>query len=132
MYQLSLLSGFVMLLFSFWQNPDLEESKLRGKTIYDEFCVTCHRADGTGFGKMYPPLAKSDFLSKNREASIRAVKYGMSGEIMVNGIKYSKKMAPLGLTDEEVKDVMNYVFTSWGNKVEKPVTLQEVSFIKKD
>lgn len=123
---------FPVLLLLFNQNPEFEESKLRGKGIYEEFCITCHRADGTGFGKMYPPLANSDFLKNNRTASIRGVKYGMSGEITVNGNKYNKKMAPLGLTDEEVRDVMNYIMNSWGNQGERPITLQEVSSIIKE
>lgn len=129
---LNIFSLLTLFIFIFTQDPGLEESIQRGKGVYEEFCVTCHRGNGAGFGKMYPPLAKSDFLTKNREASIRGVKFGMEGEIMVNGVKYSKKMAPLGLSDEEVRDVMNYVFSAWGNKIEKPVTLQEVASIKKE
>lgn len=125
-----LLLPFLFLLIP--QDSEFEQSKQRGKAIYEEFCVTCHRGDGTGFGKMYPPLAGSDFLKNNRTASIRGVKYGMSGEITVNGHKYNKKMAPLGLTDEEVRDVMNFVLNTWGNQAEKPVTLEEVSSITKD
>lgn len=132
---IKLISFSVSLVLSslfFQQNdPELEESKKRGKVIYEEFCVTCHRADGSGFGKLYPPLAKSDYLLNNREASIRAVKYGLQGEIIVNGQKYNKKMEPLGLTNEEVTDVMNFILFSWGNKSDKKVTLQEVEAIGK-
>lgn len=132
---IKLISFSVSLVLSslfFQQNdPELEESKKRGKVIYEEFCVTCHRADGSGFGKLYPPLSKSDYLLNNREASIRAVKYGLQGEIIVNGQKYNKKMEPLGLTNEEVTDVMNFILFSWGNKSDKKVTLQEVEAIGK-
>lgn len=119
------------VLFCQQNDPELAESKKRGKLIYEEFCVTCHRADGSGFGKLYPPLAKSDFLLNNREASIRAVKYGLQGEITVNGQKYNKKMDPLGLSDEEVTDVMNYILYSWGNTTVKKVTLHEVEAVSK-
>lgn len=132
---IKLITFSVSLVLSslFFQQNDteLEESKKRGKVIYEEFCVTCHRADGSGFGKLYPPLAKSDYLLNNREASIRAVKYGLQGEIIVNGQKYNKKMEPLGLTNEEVTDVMNFILFSWGNKSDKKVTLQEVEAIGK-
>ncbi|MFZ1706043.1 MAG: cytochrome c [Saprospiraceae bacterium] len=116
----------------FHQDPMLQESMKRGKVVYDDFCVTCHRSNGKGFGKLYPPLAESDFLVKNRNQSIRAVKYGMEGEIEVNGQRYNKKMAPLGLSDEEVVDVINYIFNSWGNVSDTLVTLEKVVSITQE
>ena len=40
-------------------------------------------------------------------------------------------MAPLGLDDNEVADVMNYILNSWGNKSDKIVTVKEVKTISK-
>ena len=40
-------------------------------------------------------------------------------------------MAALGLSDDEVADVMNYITNSWGNKNDKIVTIEEVSKVKK-
>jgi mono/diheme cytochrome c family protein len=37
----------------------------------------------------------------------------------------------MGLTDQEVADVMNYIMTSWSNKQTKVVTEKEVATIKK-
>jgi len=37
----------------------------------------------------------------------------------------------MGLSDDEVADVMNYVLNSWGNKSKKMVTLSEVIQLKK-
>lgn len=88
-------------------------------------------ANGEGVEKIFPPLANSDYLKNNQEASIRAVKYGMSGEIVVNGITYNSVMAPLGLTDEEVADVMNYINNAWGNAIDNKVTPDMVANIKK-
>ncbi|PIA80756.1 cytochrome C [Gaetbulibacter sp. 4G1] len=103
----------------------------RGNEIYTDFCVTCHLDSGEGVKNVYPPLAKSDFLIKNREASIRGIKYGQKGEIVVNGVTYNGYMAPLGLSDDEVADVMNYITNNWGNKNNKIVTEEEVSNVKK-
>ena len=86
---------------------------------------------GEGVKGVFPPLAKSDYLFKNREASIRGIKFGQSGEIIVNGIKYNGVMAPMGLSDDEIADVMNYITNSWGNKNNNMVTEEEVSKIKK-
>ena len=55
----------------------------------------------------------------------------MSGEMVVNGITYNSAMAPLGLSNEEVADVMNYVNNSWGNKYGKLITTQDVTNIIK-
>ena len=113
------------------QSNPLKESTERGRLVYEDFCVTCHMPNGEGVENVYPPLAKSDYLEKNREASIKGIKYGQEGKILVNGKVYNGYMAPLGLYDDEVADVMNYISNSWGNKNDKIVTEEEVSNIKK-
>jgi len=102
-----------------------------GKEIYADFCMQCHGANGKGDAKNFPPLDGSDWLITKRNQSIAAVKYGQSGEITVNKIKYNSSMPAMGLSDEEVADVMNYVMTSWSNKQTKVVTEKEVAAIKK-
>jgi len=109
----------------------LQESIQRGKDIYSDFCVTCHLETGEGVAYTYPPLANSDYLMNNREASIQGVKYGRMGELIVNGVTYNNTMMPLGLEDDEIADVMNYVLNSWGNSGAKMVTVQEVNSIVK-
>ncbi len=125
--------ALVLLAFntSYGQTNDLTESMKQGKIVYDDFCITCHMGNGEGLVGTFPPLAKSDYLMKERAKSIHAIKYGLQGEITVNGTKYNGVMANLGLTDEEVADVMNYITNSWGNKNDKIVTEKEVSEIKK-
>ncbi len=113
------------------QNPDLQESILRGEAVYSDLCITCHLPDGKGVPKIFPPLANSDYLKNKRSESIKAIKYGLSGEITVNGVKYNTPMAALGLTNKEVADVMNYITNSWGNKNDKIITEVEVSKIQR-
>lgn len=125
---LTATTGISLFLF---QDPELEESIQRGSEIYADFCVTCHMEQGEGVAHTFPPLAKSDYLIGNREASIRGIKYGQSGELIVNGITYNSVMSRMGLEDEEVADVMNYISNSWGNSSEEMVTLEEVEAISK-
>lgn len=113
------------------QEDPLKESVLRGSEIYTDFCMQCHLPNGEGVENTFPPLAKSDYLILNREASIRGIKFGMQGEIIVNGKKYNSNMTPMGLEDDEIADVMNFISNSWGNKNNKIVTEEEVSKIKK-
>lgn len=108
----------------------LKESMERGSEIYEDFCVTCHMPNGEGVSGAFPPLAKSDYLMTKREYSIMAVKFGQEGELMVNGEIYNNVMAPLGLSDDEVADVMNYITNSWGNKNDKMFTEEEIKQIK--
>lgn len=96
--------------------PDgLEESIKRGEEVYNEFCVTCHLADGKGIESLYPPLANSDYLLEDPERSIRALKFGLFDDIEVNGVTYNTAMPAMGLSDQEIADVMNYILNSWGN-----------------
>ncbi|MDC8003504.1 cytochrome c [Aureisphaera galaxeae] len=113
------------------QNPSLKESMERGGLVYTDFCMQCHLANGYGVPGSFPPLAQSDWLTEKRTESIHAVKYGQQGEITVNGKKYNSYMAPMGLTDEEVADVMNYIMNSWGNTQTKMVTPAEVKAVEK-
>lgn len=108
-------------------NPKLKASINRGKAVYNDMCITCHMANGKGVPRAFPPLSDSDYLRDNQSKSIKGVKHGMSGEMVVNGVNYNNVMAPLGLSDDEVADVMNYINNSWGNKINNFVTPEKVS-----
>ena len=86
-----------------------------GKELYGRTCFACHQSEGQGVPNAFPPLAKSDFLNANTERAIGAVLNGLSGEITVNGKKFNNVMTSQNLTDEEVADVLTYVYNSWGN-----------------
>jgi len=111
---------------------DLEKSMARGQMVYKDFCNQCHRPKGKGIGRSFPPLAGSDYLKNNRLESIRGVKFGQKGEIVVNGKTYNGVMAPMGLSNEEVADVMNYIMNTWGNEQAEMVTVEEVASIEKE
>lgn len=110
---------------------ELQKSMERGNLVYEDFCITCHRADGAGVSGTFPPLAKSDWLTEKRTESIHAIKYGQRGEIVVNGETYNGIMTPMGLADDEVADVMNFIMNSWGNEQDKMVTEEEVAAVEK-
>ncbi len=109
------------------KDSNFTNSIKEGSLIYEDFCVNCHLPNGKGVEKTFPPLAKSDYLMNKRGLSIKAIKFGQNGEIVVNGITYNNVMAPLGLTNQEIADVMNYITTSWGNTNKKMITKAEVS-----
>ena len=96
-----------------------------GKQIYENSCLACHQGQGAGVAGAFPPLAKSDFLNADKKRAINAVVKGLSGEITVNGTKFNSMMPAQVLTDEEVANVLTFVYSSWGNSA-KEVTPAEV------
>ena len=112
-------------------SPELKESIDRGAKLYNNFCASCHLSSGEGIKGVFPPLKDSDWLTKKRKESIHAIKFGLRGPIKVNGETYDNFMPALGLSDKEIADVMNYINNAWGNHIEEPVTVEEVSSIKK-
>ena len=125
--------GLFVLFEGIWlyQKKPLEQSIADGEEIYNDFCIQCHLNNGEGVSGVFPPLAKSDFLVNNIEISIKGLKYGMSGPIVVNGDEYDGVMEDQGLGDDEIADVLNYILNSWGNQYNEIITLEQVASVKK-
>lgn len=112
------------------KKTDLEKSMENGKVIYADFCIQCHMATGKGDLKNFPPLDGSDWLHKKVDQSIHAVKFGQTGEIVVNGKKFNNTMPPMGLSNQEIANAMNYIRNSWSNKHRKMISVKQVEAIK--
>ena len=102
---------------------------VKGESIYQQRCQICHQPGGTGVPGVFPPLAGSDFLAKERERSIKALCEGMTGPITVNGAAFDGQMPAQALDDEAAADVMNYIGNAWGNKL-PPFTAQEIATVR--
>jgi nitrite reductase (NO-forming) len=108
----------------------LEDQIKFGKNVYNQNCAACHQPDGKGVPGAFPPLAGSDFLKNNdTKKIIGVVKNGLTGAIKVNGEKYDGVMPSLGLSDEDIANVLTYVYHSWGNS-KKTISPQQVKAIK--
>ncbi len=101
--------------FTLNEKKSEETAYPEGKKIYNTSCVSCHQKSGLGLETAFPPLAKSDYLLEDKFRAIEIAANGMEGEIVVNGVQYNNIMAPQGLSNEEVKHVVNYILNSWGN-----------------
>jgi nitrite reductase (NO-forming) len=93
----------------------LPEQIKSGKAIFGTTCFACHQSEGQGVPNAFPPLAKSDYLNADPKRAIQAVIRGLSGEITVNGKKINSVMPSQNLSDDEIADVLTYVYSSWGN-----------------
>lgn len=108
----------VASFFSFEQKPkfDLAASMERGKDIYLRNCVSCHMDQGEGIEGIFPPIAKSDYMLADKKRAMTQILKGVSGEMTVNGKVYNGEMNGFELNDEQVSDLMNYLYNSFGNK----------------
>lgn len=98
-----------------------------GQQLYKQHCSNCHQEDGSGLGRLIPPLAKADYMLKNISRTVCTIKFGIAGEIFVNGESYNQKMpANNQLTDLEIAQITTYILNSWGNE-KGYVSVKEVS-----
>ena len=90
---------------------------VHGEVLYQQHCSNCHQATGTGLGRVYPPLAKSDYMMANLDSVVCLIRNGKDGELVVNGTSYNQRMPEIpSLTDIEIAQITTYIYNSWGNE----------------
>ena len=113
-------------------NLTLDQQIAAGKAHFNGTCSVCHQDTGVGIPGVFPPLAKSDFIAKDPEQAIHIVLNGLSGKVTVNGKEYDSVMPPMSqLNNDEVANILTYVFNSWGNK-DGRVSAEQVAKIRAD
>jgi nitrite reductase (NO-forming) len=78
---------------------------------------------------MFPPLAGSDFLNADKQRAIQTVIFGRQGEVVVNGTKYNNNMPSFPLNDQDIANVLTFVYNSFGN-AGLEVTPEEVKTLR--
>jgi len=100
-------------------SPDGVKSKAEriqiGSHLFASICAACHQSSGLGLPNVFPPLAGSDFLNANKNRAIDIVIHGRQGEVVVNGLKFNSSMPSFPLTDENIANVLTFVYNSFGN-----------------
>ncbi len=90
---------------------------IQGKILYEKHCANCHQKDGSGLGKLIPPIKNSDYFLADEARTAKIIKHGQKGPISVNGIAYDEVMpANPKLTDLEIAQLMTYLYNIWGAK----------------
>lgn len=85
-----------------------ERNLVRGKTLYDKYCLACHGPQGRGDGTMRfdPPVAdltSSDVLAKPDSRLLKSIHEGRPNTTMD---AWKSK-----LSDEAIRDVLAYALT---------------------
>jgi len=92
-------------------------------------CAACHQPTGRGLPNLFPPLAGSDFLNADKNRAIQIVIGGRQGEVIVNATKFNNNMPAFPLSDQDVANVLTYVYNSFGNSGLE-VTPEEVKAVR--
>jgi len=87
----------------------------RGGATYAGTCAACHQASGQGVAAAFPPLAGSDYLNADKRRAIAAVLFGLSGQVTINGQTFNSVMPALTMSDQEVANVLTFIYNSWAN-----------------
>lgn len=124
---LKFLTSTAFLLVAAFTFSATENTSNEGKRLYETYCISCHMEDGNGIAGAFPPLREVDYLLKDRGRLVRAIRYGVSGELEVNGTTYYGEMPGFELSEKEIVQLSNYVLSSWGNKGEQV----DEAFVKK-
>jgi mono/diheme cytochrome c family protein len=126
-----IIALFALVLQSFTLKPNTEDYFItktnltedpvmqqlnNGKLVYNKNCAACHQINGVGMPGFFPPLAKSDYLNADVNRAIKQVLLGSLKPLNVNGKKYTITMPKQKLNDQQIADVLSYVYASWGNK----------------
>jgi len=101
-----------------------------GKKLYEQYCLTCHQANGGGVPKMNPPLIKTSYVTGDKKKLIQWVLKGSVENVPIDGKYYSNNMpAQNYLKDEEIAGILTYIRNSFGNKA-SAITPTEVKNIR--
>jgi mono/diheme cytochrome c family protein len=103
----------------------LAVSKVDGKKVYVQNCLTCHQADGGGVPNMNPPLIKTSYVLGDKIRLIKVVLNGFSESVDIDGESYSNIMpAHDFLKDQEIAAVLTYVRKNFTNNASAITTAQ--------
>ncbi|MCO4856443.1 c-type cytochrome [Herbaspirillum sp. WGmk3] len=103
----------------------------RGGLGYVQFCATCHRSDGNGVQRLFPPLAGNPTLQSHEPASLI--------HIMLTGWRAARTHAQpkamsmpafSALSDGEIAEILNFARTSWGGRQQADISERQVARLR--
>lgn len=87
--------------------------------LYKKYCSKCHKNNGEGIKKVYPPLKNADYIKNaGKEELLRGMLFGRSGSVTVNGVKYNGVMTTevdKSLNDDDIALILQHVYVKYNN-----------------
>jgi mono/diheme cytochrome c family protein len=107
-----------------------DEQMKRGLAVYSRTCIACHQPTGKGLAPVFPSIAGVPIVNGDATLPIKFILHGLMGPITVDGVTYNSMMPPVvGVSDQDISDVLTYVRQSFGNK-SNPVTADQVKAVR--
>lgn len=109
--------------------PVVATVKLPGQVIYEQNCLTCHQANGSGVPNLNPPLSATDWVLGDKSKLINVILKGLQGQEIEGDVYDNAMPAHDFLTDTQIADVLTYVRSNFGNKASE-VKADEVKALR--
>ncbi|MCL2344333.1 MAG: c-type cytochrome [Desulfobulbus sp.] len=100
----------------------------RGGLAYAQFCTDCHRLNGNGVPKVFPPLAGNPTVADKDPATL--VHLMLTGWQTAQTQAHPRIFTMPGfarLRDDEIAEIINFVRASWGDPSHPAVTAAQVA-----
>ncbi|BHH84217.1 c-type cytochrome [Desulforhopalus sp. 52FAK] len=106
----SLLNVLIFLSFSLLPAFAFGNDTRQGANLYLANCAKCHGREGEGFLKLYPPIRNSHYLKENVSKLPCIIRYGLKGEIVVEGVTFNQIMPAIQqLKAEEIDQIIVFL-----------------------
>jgi len=133
------ISTIILLIIGvFWLSSQSTLSSFdvaKAENLYINQCANCHRKDGSGVKRVYPPLKNADYVKNgNNIELLRGMLFGRSGRIVVNGYTYNGVMTTEidnNLSDNDIALILNYVLVKLNDITDRIVTEKDVKEARK-
>jgi len=90
-------------------------TKMDGAVLYKNYCASCHKEDGLGVKKSFPPLKGSARVQQNTTLIEIALK-GLDGKQAIDGVNYGAIMPSFAfMKDEELAELLSYISKQFGS-----------------
>jgi mono/diheme cytochrome c family protein len=115
--------------------PDIELTaqtvEVSGPDLYQQYCASCHQADGTGVAGVFPPIVGAEWVIGDPGVLIRIVLHGMHGPVEVAGNRYEGLMPAWQnqLSDAQVAAILTHI-RQLGENDAPPVESSEVAAVR--
>lgn len=98
-------------------NPQIDTKK--ADELYKKHCSKCHRNNGEGIKKVYPPIKNADYIKNaSTEELLRGMLFGRSGKVVVNGVSYNGVMTTEidgTVSDDDIALMLSYVYQKFNS-----------------
>lgn len=92
-----------------------------GARLYETNCANCHQRDGSGLGRLLPPIQESEYYKSKLKNLPCLIQYGSRGGSVIKGIPYRLPMpAHQKLSQKQVLVLTKFVIRKFGDKTPLP------------